>query len=145
MLVGGLTAGALSNACQSESSIAVSLSVSARDLPSFKARRISCRLAGVRRGLHKLPRLLHHAGGDPRRHPFCFACFVLAEDRAAVLVAQPSHQLPAEALAIRLDHIAGGGHSHPQPPTSGEVQRLGGGREKKLGPVHAVIVIAPVA
>ena len=143
MLVGGLTAGALSNACQSESSIAVSLSVSARDLPSFRARRISCRLAGVRRGLHKLPRLLHHAGGDPCRDPFRLVLFAFAEDGAAVLVAKPADELPAEALAIRLDHIAGGGHSHPQPPTSGEVQRLRGGREKKLGSIH-VIEIVPV-
>ena len=71
--------------------------------------------------------------------------FAFAEDGAAVLVAKPADELPAEALAIRLDHIAGGGHSHPQPPASGEVQRLGRGRKKKLGAVHAVIVIAPVA
>jgi len=145
MLVGAFTVGGLSNCSQSESSIAVSLAVSSTLLPSLRARCISCRLAGVRRGLHELPRFLHHAGGDPSWHPLGLVLLAFPEHRAAVLVAQPADQLPAEALAIRLDDIACGGHSHPQPPTSGEVQRLGRGRKKKLGAVHAVIVIAPVA
>jgi len=145
MLVGAFTVGGLSNCSQSESSIAVSLAVSSTLLPSLRARCISCRLAGVRRGLHELPRFLHHAGGDPSWHPLGLVLLAFPEHRAAVLVAQPADQLPAEALAIRLDDIACGGHSHPQPPTSGEVQRLGRGRKKKLGAVHAVIVMAPVA
>ena len=95
--------------------------------------------------MHELPRFLHHAGGDPRRHALGLVLFAFPEDWAAVLVAQPADQLPAEALAIRLDDIACGRHSHPQPPTSGEVQRLGRGRKKKLGAVHAVIEMAPVA
>lgn len=145
MLVGAFTVGGLSNCSQSESSIAVSLAVSSTLLPSLRARCISCRLAGVRRGLHELPRFLDHPRGDPSWHPLGLVLLAFPENRAAVLVAQPADQLPAEALAIRLDDIAGGGHSHPQPPTSGEVQRLGRGRKKKLGAVHAVIVIAPVA
>lgn len=95
--------------------------------------------------MHELPRFLHHAGGDPRWHPLGLLFLAFPEHRAAVLVAQPANQLPAKALAIRLDDIACGGNSHPQPPTSGEVQRLGRGRKKKLGAVHAVIVMAPVA
>ena len=145
MLVGAFTVCGLSNCSQSESSIAVSLAVSSTLLPSLRARCISCRLAGVRRGLHELPRLLHHTGGNPRWHPLGLVLLVLTKHRAAVLVAEPPHELPAEALAVRLDDIASSGHSHPQPPTSGEVQRLGRGRKKKLGAVHAVIEIAPVA
>lgn len=145
MLVGAFTVGGLSNCSQSESSIAVSLAVSSTLLPSLRARCISCRLAGVRRGLHELPRFLHHAGGDPSWHPLGLVLLAFPEHRASVLVAQPADQLPADALAIRLDDIACGGHSHPQPPTSREVQRLGRGRKKKLGAVHAVIVMTPVA
>jgi len=145
MLVGAFTVGGLSNCSQSESSIAVSLAVSSTLLPSLRARCISCRLAGVRRGLHELPRFLHHAGGDPSWHPLGLVFLAFPKDRASVLVAQPADQLPAEALAVRLDDIACGGHSHPQPPTSREVQRLGRGRKKKLGAVHAVIVMTPVA
>jgi hypothetical protein len=69
----------------------------------------------VRRGLHELADLLHHAGGNPGGHPQGLGLLVLAEQRRSILVAEEPHQVPAHLLAVRLDRIAGRGNAQPHP------------------------------
>jgi hypothetical protein len=124
MPVGRFGGSGLSSCNQAENSMAVSLSVSSIDLPSFMARCMSCRLAVVRRGLHQLSHLLHHRGRGPRWEPQRLSLFVLTENRRAVLVAQEPHQVEAGVLAVEVEHILGGGNPQPHPPELRELERV---------------------